>query len=53
MQTVSMGDNFHEMSNPVFWKKLEKYFNVLSAENFTKHAKHYADPICHLIIMLL
>ena len=24
MQIVSSGDNLHEMSNPVFWKKLEK-----------------------------
>ena len=25
MQIVSLGDNLHEMSNPVFW---EKYFKV-------------------------
>ena len=24
MQIVSLGDNLHEMSNPVFWEKLEK-----------------------------
>ena len=29
----------HEMSNPVFWEKKEKYFKVLSAENFTQSAK--------------
>ena len=32
MQTVTIGDSLHEMSKPVFW---EKYFSVLSAENFT------------------
>ena len=38
MQTVSIGDSLHEMSNPVFWKnkkqkkKQEKYFSMLSAE---------------------
>ena len=36
MQIVSIGDNLHEMSKPVFW---EKYFNMSSAENFTQHAK--------------
>ena len=25
MQTVSIGDSLHEMSNPVFWEKQEKY----------------------------
>ena len=34
-------DNLHEMSNPVFWQKEEKYFKILSAENFTQHAKCY------------
>ena len=32
MQIVS-GDYLHEMSKPVFW---EKYFKMLSAENFTQ-----------------
>ena len=35
MQIVSIGDNLHEMSNPVFW---EKYFKMLSTENFTQSA---------------
>ena len=39
MQIVSWGDNLHEMSNPVFWEKQEKYFKMLSAENFTQSAK--------------
>ena len=44
MQIVSIGDNnvdnLHEMPNTVFWQILEKYFNMLSAENFTQSAKH-------------
>ena len=32
MQTVSIGDSLHEMSNPVFWEKLGKYTNFWSAE---------------------
>ena len=39
MQVVSTGDNLHEMSKPVFWEKQEKYFKMLSAENFTQRAK--------------
>ena len=35
MQIVPSGDNFHEMSNPVFWEKLEKYFRNSSVENST------------------
>ena len=34
MQIVSIGDNLHEMLNPVFW---EKYFRMWSADNFTKY----------------
>ena len=40
MQIVSIGDNLQEMPKPVFWEKLEKNFNMSSAENFTQHAKH-------------
>ena len=32
MQSVSLGNSLHEMSNPIFWKKLEKYFKLSSAE---------------------
>ena len=39
MQIVSLGDNLHEMSNPVFWEKYGKYFKMSSAENFTQSAK--------------
>ena len=37
MQTVSKGDNLHELSGPIFsW---EKYFLVSSAEIFTPHVE--------------
>ena len=39
MQIVSLGDNLHEMSKPIFWKKIRKYFKILSAEVFTQNAK--------------
>ena len=39
MQIVSIEDNLHEMSNPIFWKKEEKYFNMSSADNFTQSSK--------------
>ena len=29
MQIVSSGDNLHEMSNPVFWGKQEKYHQIV------------------------
>ena len=32
------GENLHNLSNPVFWKKWEKYFK-LSSKIFTQHAK--------------
>ena len=41
MQIVSNGDNLHEMSNPVFYKKKSKknVINLLSAEIFTKRVE--------------
>ena len=40
MQIVSIGDNLHEMSSPVFCgEKKKKYFSMSSVENFTQHAK--------------
>ena len=39
MQIVSIGDNLHEMSNPVSWGIYVKYFDMSSAENFTQSAK--------------
>ena len=29
MQIVSIGDNLHEMSNPVFWEKIRKLFQYV------------------------
>ena len=39
MQIVSIGDNLHEMSNPVFWKNKKKFINMLSAELAQKVVK--------------
>ena len=39
MQIVSIGDNLHEMSKPVFLENWKKYFSISSAENFTQSAK--------------
>ena len=33
MQTLSIGDNLHEMSNPIFWEKKKKIINLSSAES--------------------
>ena len=38
MQIVSVGDNLHEMPNPVFGEKLKKKFDMSSAETFTQSA---------------
>ena len=29
MQSIPTGDNLHEMSNPVFWEKLEKCHQIV------------------------
>ena len=29
---MQLGDSLHEMSNPVFWNKSEKYFKMLSVD---------------------
>ena len=39
MQIVSLGDNLHEVLNPISRKNKKKYLKMLSAENFTQHAK--------------
>ena len=36
---MSSGDNLHEMSQPIFWKKILKYFKKSSVEIFTQSAK--------------
>ena len=44
MQIVSLGDNLHEMSKPIFSeKKIEKYLRTASAGIFTQHASVYKD----------
>ena len=36
-----LGDNLHELSKVTFWKtNLEKYFKMLSAENFIQQVEH-------------
>ena len=42
MQIVSLGDNLHEMSKPVFWEKYEKRFQTSSVESFTIHSTLYS-----------
>ena len=32
MQIVSIGDNLHEVSNPVFWENKKNTINLSSAE---------------------
>ena len=39
MQIVSIGDNLHEMSNPISWENKKKYFKMPVAENFTQSFK--------------
>ena len=39
VQIVSLGDNLHEVSNPISRKNKKKYFKMSSAEYFTQHAK--------------
>ena len=56
MQLVSTGDNLHEIPKPVFWEKIEKYFNMLSAENFTQNAERSPNldwinsPHCYIYL---
>ena len=37
------GDNMHEMSKPIFWKKKWQNFKMSSAAICTQHAKRYAN----------
>ena len=56
MQIVSKGDSLHEMSNPLSWKKYEKYFKMSPAENFTQSTKHFnisGRYICILYVFFL
>ena len=39
MQIVSLGDNLHEISNPVFWENKKNNLNLSSAENAQRVVK--------------
>ena len=39
MQIVSLGDNLHEMSNPVFWENKKNIINLPSAESAQRVVK--------------
>ena len=43
MQIVSIGDNLHDMSKPVFRRIKTISFNISSVENLTQSAKREAD----------
>ena len=32
MQSISIANNFHEMSYPIFWGKFNKYHQFIAAE---------------------
>ena len=34
MQFISLGDNLHEMLNPIFWENKKNIFSLSSAEFF-------------------
>ena len=49
MQTVSIGDNWHEMSNLVFWERYNKtYFKRSSAEILFIKSTLALVNVCHL-----
>ena len=50
MQIVSIGDNLHEMSKPVFWGKYGKYFKMSSTENSTQSAQHSSGSVLLAIL---
>ena len=53
MQIVSIGDNLYDMSEPVFWKKIRKYFDIMSsAENVTQSAKHLRKLVLCITMLL-
>ena len=43
MLIVSIGDNLHEISNPVFWESKKSIVKLSSAKNFTQGAKCYGN----------
>ena len=40
MQIVSIRDNLHEVSKPVFWNSKKNISKLSSADFFTQSAKH-------------
>ena len=47
MQIVSIGDNLHAMSNPIFWEKQEKIFENVVCRNY-----YPACPVLNLPYVL-
>ena len=45
MQTVSLGGTLHEMSNPVFWNKSEKYIYIKMSIDLFSLTVHLAYVI--------
>ena len=41
---LSIGDNLHEVSNPIFWEKQEFFFKMSPADIITQHAKELRCP---------
>ena len=51
-KSISDGNNLHEMSNPVSWKKeKKKYFNMSSAENFTQSALSFKQDFSRRVLI--
>ena len=40
MQIISLGDNLHEISKPIFWLNKKNTSKCHLLNNFTQHAKH-------------
>ena len=51
MQIVSLGDNLHEMQNPIFWTNKENYFKVSAAERRVR--QHSFAEIDHEIFSMV
>ena len=53
MQTASSGDNLHEMSKPVFWKKNKKNNSKCHLLNFLPRVLSVSNACCQLILLCL
>ena len=47
------GDNLHEMSHPVYWKKQEKCFNMSSAKFFKPRVLRVKSELADAFFPLL